>query len=416
MLNIDANKKKRRYKPLILTAVAAIALAGGCAYPTYDDKEAVLVEEQMSVWQYLNIYSIYQERLPKSVGSMRPDDMFDRIHDTLHSVRYTDYIDDWGSDSSRMEFSYKAQLTPYTVYFSIPGFTYEALAFFKNNIRVLGQYQNIIIDVRYNGGGYLDVTDTILGGFLPYNTAYIKKRERIYNDSKYAGETVEYDGRTKLHPALSNKKIAVLMNGWSASASEILAAGLKDGAGAYLVGSQSYGKGIGQVIITRGDKYKQLRITNLEISGLTERTGQYHRVGIESDPVPENIKSDVDAHVPNAELREEIENDVDEEVNDILSKNPGIDESEIQKYRQELVAEYEKYYREVYYALKLLEPGITFRDNSGRAKQQTAAALIDANGMENIAAKIHSAKARWRPMGAVIVNEKDLPKIQLSDD
>jgi len=437
MSNIGVNKKKNRCQPLILTAVAAIALAGGCAYPTYDDKEAFSVEEQHSVWQYLNIYSIYQERLPKSIGSMSPDDMFNRINDTLHGVRYTDYVDDWDSESSYTRFSYPVAFTSSTVYFYLPEFSYNALAFFKDNLEELKQYQNIIIDVRYNGGGLLDVTDTILGVFLPYNTAYIKMRERTYNDSKYAGETIEHEGRTKLYPALRNKKIAVLMNGWSASASEILAAGLKDGANAYLVGRQSYGKGIGQVIIPRGGKRKQLRITNLEISGLTNRTGQYHRIGIEPDSVPDQIKSYVDAHVPNASLRVEIQDWVEEAIQDTLAKNPDIDTSE---YRQELTAEYERYFREPYYALKQLDPGFAFADDGGddvdgdggddvdvvddvdgdngggETAKRRAAALRDAKGIDKIAARIRGAKANWRPMGAVIVDEKDLPNIKLSDD
>lgn len=440
--NVDYRyqQKKRLRRLPTLAAVAALALSGGCLYPTYDEKEAVLVEEQMSVWQYLKVYSIYQERLPKSLGSMTPEEMFDRIHDTLYGYRYTDYMEDshgsGGIFDPNTEFEEPEEITPSTVYIYLPEFSEMALEFFEMNLRKLSGYKNIIIDVRYNGGGLLNVADAILSELLPYNTAYIKNRYRQYNDIKHAGETLEDESRTTRNPSLRNKNIAVLMNEGSASASEILAAGLKDGMGAYLVGGQSYGKGIGQVIITRGDGSKQLRITFLEIRGMSDRTGQYHRTGIEPDPVLPQIKSDVDAHIPSKGQSEIIQIVVEKAIKDIRKEHPNISEADIREYRKELVAEFERWFREPYYALKQLDPGFAFKDdggdggdgddeddvddidgvdNSGTAKRMTAA-LRNAGGMGKIAARINSAKARWRPMGAVIVDEKDLPNIKPSND
>jgi len=434
--NICINQKRIKYKLLALTAMAALTVVGGCVYSTYDDKEAAVVEEQMSVWQYLKIYSIYHERLPKSPGSMTPEEMFGRIHDTLHGYRYTDYMEErpgGGIFDPNTEFEDPDTLTSSTVYFYLPEFSDVALDFFQMNLRTLARYRNIIIDVRYNGGGLLNVTDAILGELLPYNTAYIKNRYRQYNDKEHAGETVEDISRTMRNPSLRNKKIAVLMNEGSASASEILAAGLKDGMGAYLVGGQSYGKGIGQVIITRGDGSPQLRITFLEISGMSDRTGQYHRIGIKPDPVPPQTKSDVDAHIPSKKQRELMQLIIEEAVEEIRAEHPNISESAIQKYRKDLTAELERWFREPYYALKQLDPGFAFKDDGGdgddeddiddidgvdiggTAKRRRAA-IRNSNGMGKIASRIHSVKARWRPMGAVIVDEKDLPNIKPSND
>jgi hypothetical protein len=436
------SKRQHQHQPLIrITAVIALILSTliccGCVYPTYDGDVGKL-EEQQSVWQYLKVYSIFHNRLPKTPGSMTPYDMFRAINDSLGGGRYTEYIDDRPGGGvmfdPNTEFEDPIELAPSTVYIGIPEFSDTALWVFKRGLRTLSRYSNIIIDVRYNGGGLLSVTDEILGEMLPKNTPYIKNRYRMYNSDKYRGEDAEDISRTSMNPTLRNKKIAVLMNRGSASASEILAAGLKDAADAYLVGSKSYGKGIGQVIITRGGGRKRLSITFLEISGLSERTGRYHKTGLEPDPVPDWAASYVDAHIPNARQREGIRIIVEEAIEKILAKNPNADESYIQEYRQELTEEYENWFREPYYALKQLDPGYVFPDDGGdgeegediddnnggadgkMSKQRAAAVLKGAKGIDKIAMRIHSAKARWRPMGAVIIDEKDLPKIQLSDD
>jgi hypothetical protein len=429
-------QRQHQHQPLIrITAVIALILSTliycGCTYPIYDGDSDAL-EEQQSVWQYLKVYSIFQDRLPKTPGSMTPYDMFIAINDSLGHGRYTEYMDDRPGGGVMFDpntkFDDPEEITPSTVYIRIPEFSDTALWVFNRGLRTLSKYPNIIIDVRYNGGGYLNVTNAILSELLPYETPYIKTRYREYNRNKYAGETLEdMYSTSKKRPELLNKRIAVLMNGYSASASEILAAGLKDGANARLIGSTSYGKGIGQVIITRNDR-KRLSITFLEIRGLTDRTGYYHKIGIEPDPVPEEIKSYVDTHIPSVNQRVLIQIIVEGEIEDILKENPNADESYLQEYRQELTEEYEKWFREPYYALKQLDQGFVFpddgddgeggedvddnKDGGKMSKQRIAAALKGAKGIDKIATRIRSAKTKWRPMGAVVIDEKDLPKIQ----
>jgi len=418
---------KRRHQLLLLTVIAALTLAGSCVYPTYDEKERAAVDEQHSVWQYLKIYSIYQDLVPNPpLGSLTPYDMFDLIHDTLHGGRYTEYIDDRPGGGVLFppdtEFDDPLSFTDSTVYFHIPEFSKPALSAFQDNLRTLSSYPNIIIDVRDNGGGYLSVADAILGELLPHGTRYIKNKYRRYNRRERVGETAEDTSATTTpRPALPNKRIAVLMNGWSASASEILAAGLKDGTNgrAYLIGSRSYGKGIGQVIFDdRGEGRKGLSITFLNISGLTERTGQYHRVGIEPDPVPTDIANEVDAHIPSAGQQEIIQKALD----DMQARYPNISESTLQQYRQEYVA----WFREPYYALKRLEPGFTFAEDGeddgdvdGMGKSRMTAVdknVLTAIKLCDIMTRNRKAKASWRPMGAVVIDKEDLPNIKLSDD
>ncbi len=412
-------KKKRCQCPLLVfTAVAVLALIGGCnnvVDPTHsDDGGTVVLDERHSVWRNLKIYSIFHYRLPDTIGSMTPYDMFDCISDTLRGARYTEYLDDRPGGGvlfdPNTEFYEPKEITPSTVYFYLPEFSDTALDVFNRSRRKLSEYQNIIIDVRDNGGGYLGVVDAILGELLPKGTPYINFRYRDYNELTDAGETLKEVAVTETQsPMLLGKKVAVLMNGYSASASEILAAGLKDGAGSYLVGGSSYGKAMGQLLIpiSTPEKVKRLSVTFLEINGLTERTGYYHRVGIQPDQVPAEIESDVDAHIPNA-VQQEI---IQEQTEAIHAEYPYFSESSI---RQSLTREL----REIYYALKMLQPEYTFTEDGedgdggidGMAKRRSA-------GIGETAAKIRRAreraKARWRPIGAVIADENGLPSGRL---
>lgn len=90
----------------------------------------------------------------------------------------------------------------------------------------------LVIDVRNNGGGYLNSAVEIA-------ELFIEKGKNIYGlESKKGTEYYKDDTKDS-----RNYKVSVLINGSSASASEILAAALKESYDATLVGTKSYGKG-----------------------------------------------------------------------------------------------------------------------------------------------------------------------------
>ncbi len=98
---------------------------------------------------------------------------------------------------------------------------------------------SLIIDLRGNVGGYLTAAEDTASLFLA-------KGKTIYS-LKNTSTTMTYEDKT------SEKReypIVVLINGRSASASEILAAALKESYGATLVGTKSYGKGLVQQVIS----------------------------------------------------------------------------------------------------------------------------------------------------------------------
>lgn len=91
---------------------------------------------------------------------------------------------------------------------------------------------SLIIDLRDNTGGYLSAATKISEMFL-------QKGKVIYSLNDQSSTKTTYDETDDER----NYKVYILVNGNSASASEILAAALKDSYGAKLVGTTTYGKG-----------------------------------------------------------------------------------------------------------------------------------------------------------------------------
>ncbi len=116
---------------------------------------------------------------------------------------------------------------------------------------------NLIIDLRNNPGGYLDVANDLASYFLPKDTLVVTEKTGA------TGIATEY--RSKGYDTLddmstSSRRIVVLLNRNSASASEILAGALQDHNRAKVVGETSFGKGSVQTIVDIG-KLGTLKIT-----------------------------------------------------------------------------------------------------------------------------------------------------------
>ena len=97
---------------------------------------------------------------------------------------------------------------------------------------------SLIIDVRNNAGGYLSSVSTILEMFM-------KKGTVLYNTETKSSQTARKDTTDEFR----EYPVAVLTNGSSASASEILAACFKENFNSDIVGNTTYGKGTVQEVI-----------------------------------------------------------------------------------------------------------------------------------------------------------------------
>jgi len=109
-----------------------------------------------------------------------------------------------------------------------------------------------IIDLRNNPGGLLEEAVTV-------SDAFLERGEIVSTRGRNAEETQ----RRSAHPGdlTKGKQLIVLVNGGSASASEIVAGALQDHKRATLVGTRSFGKGSVQTIIPLGSGNGALRLT-----------------------------------------------------------------------------------------------------------------------------------------------------------
>lgn len=131
-----------------------------------------------------------------------------------------------------------------TVYLKLSNFSRSASDEIKKSIKELKEkkaIQSIILDLRGNPGGLLDIAVDICDKFLARDQLVVSTRGRDINSEKKYYSVEE--------PIVSNDvKIIVLINGGSASASEIVAGALQDHDRAVILGTKSFGKGLVQTI------------------------------------------------------------------------------------------------------------------------------------------------------------------------
>jgi carboxyl-terminal processing protease len=135
--------------------------------------------------------------------------------------------------------------------------------------------ESLIIDVRNNPGGLLNAAAKISGHFVPQGKVVVSTAGR-YKDKDMRFES-EGDGHW-------DKPTVIMVNGGSASASEILAGALQDYGLAVVVGTKSFGKGSVQTILPLSDG-SALRLTTAKY--LTPKGRSLHGQGIDPDLVVE---------------------------------------------------------------------------------------------------------------------------------
>ena len=139
--------------------------------------------------------------------------------------------------------SYKAIVAPKVGFVQLTDFTDKSAAELKLAVNKMMNDDNIeslIIDLRNNGGGLIDEAVKILGYFLPKGTAVVSTKGKIaQTDRTY---------KTPTEPIFPNLKLAVLVNGASASASEILAGAVQDLDRGVVIGERTFGKGLVQSV------------------------------------------------------------------------------------------------------------------------------------------------------------------------
>lgn len=153
--------------------------------------------------------------------------------------------------------------------------------------------KKLIIDLRNNPGGYLEAAVDMVGSFLPSGYIVVTQAtrtegdEQVYRSAGFGSGFPETD-------------IVVLLNGGSASASEIFAGALRDHGRATIVGQQSFGKGsVQQVFDVTDDTSVKITIARW----LTPKGVSISHEGLTPDIVvelPEEPKENVDVTLDRA--------------------------------------------------------------------------------------------------------------------
>lgn len=152
----------------------------------------------------------------------------------------------------------------------------EILKLKKENI------DGLVLDVRYNGGGSLKEAVAMAGIFIDAGPmGVLKEKSGVITPEKDMNRGTVYDG-----------PLVLMVNGFSASASEFLAAALQDYHRGIIVGGKTYGKATGQQMFALEENSKANKqgwgyttITNFKIYRVTGKTAQQRGV-VPDIPLP----------------------------------------------------------------------------------------------------------------------------------
>jgi carboxyl-terminal processing protease len=148
--------------------------------------------------------------------------------------------------------------------------------------------KGFVIDLRNNPGGLLDQAISV-------SDAFLERGEIVSTRGRNAEETQRFNARAG--DLTKGKPVIVLVNGGSASASEIVAGALQDHKRATIIGTRSFGKGSVQTIIPLGSGNGALRLTTARY--FTPNGRSIQAKGIVPDieviqDVPEELKARTD--------------------------------------------------------------------------------------------------------------------------
>ncbi|MEE0998247.1 MAG: S41 family peptidase [Treponemataceae bacterium] len=195
----------------------------------------------------------------------------------------------------------------------------EALDYFIEN-----NFTSLILDLRDNPGGVLSSVEEVANKFIDEGVIVSTRgRKSYYSDAYYASPI--YTTMPK------NIPVVVLINGGSASASEILAGALKDTKSAYLVGQNTYGKG--SVQEPRGLPYED---------GFKLTIAKYYSPsGANIDEV--GIPPDETVNLPGVSVEEQqiyVDLMNSNKIYDFANEHKDVTEKEIEEFAEKLYAEY----------------------------------------------------------------------------
>ena len=141
----------------------------------------------------------------------------------------------------------------------------------------------MVLDLRDNPGGYLEVSVHLAGWFLPRGTLVVAEATR---------DGIAEEFRANGNAALQDFPVVILVNMGSASASEILAGTLRESRNIPLVGEKTFGKGtVQQIFPLKDDSSLKLTIARWVLPGGKELDNE----GLTPDYEVERTDEDIEA-------------------------------------------------------------------------------------------------------------------------
>jgi len=203
-------------------------------------------------------------------------------------------------------------------YIRITSFNEQTDVGLNNAMKSLKQQANnklagVILDLRNNPGGLLDQAVAV-------SDAFLDKGEIVSTRGRRADDAQRYNARPGAKP-LSGLPMAVLINGGSASASEIVAGALQDHHRAILIGTRSFGKGSVQTIIPLAG-HGAMRLTTARYYTPSGRSIQAK--GIDPDVVVDAAKID---HPPTKDDKSESAADKKDDKSESAAEQSSVDPS-----------------------------------------------------------------------------------------
>lgn len=181
--------------------------------------------------------------------------------------------------------------------------------------------QGIILDLRNNPGGLLDVSAQVANVFLDTDKTQQYHNLIVYTKGRISGSDMEV--KTSGHDRTKGIPMVVLINNGSASASEIVAGALQDYHRAIIMGTTSFGKGSVQTVLPLGDGaiklttalyytpsgrviqakgiqpdviVPQLQVSEKNLSGLIDVDEEDYRNHLSNSDGEENIQASMDKY------------------------------------------------------------------------------------------------------------------------
>jgi len=187
-----------------------------------------------------------------------------------------------------------------------------------------GQLKGLVLDLRNDPGGLLNGAVGISAAFLPSKSIVVTTDGRTEDAKrKYLASTEDYlrgsrdDYLKGLPAAIKTVPMVVLVNGGSASASEIVAGALQDHKRALIMGTQTFGKGSVQTIMPLGNN-TAIKLTTARYYTPSGRSIQAK--GITPDIVVEEPGTESRAFLREADLDKHLTNDKDKAAGAALAK------------------------------------------------------------------------------------------------